>query len=76
MGGRREEEPKPSTRKENDASLWRLLNLGVQLAGTVAVFVAVGWWLDNRFGWSPWGVLIAGMLGISAGLYQFVKDAS
>ena len=55
--------------------LWKYLGSGSQLAVTVILFVGIGWWLDQRYGWSPWGTLILGMLGLAAGLYHFVKDA-
>jgi F0F1-type ATP synthase assembly protein I len=44
------------------------------LALTVALFVALGWWLDQHYGWSPWGVLVLGTLGVAAGMYHFIKD--
>jgi len=56
-------------------SLWRLAGLGTELTGVVIFFTAVGWWLDARFGWEPWGLLIFGMLGAAVGLYRFIKEA-
>ena len=54
--------------------LLRYLSLGTQLAITVAVFVLVGWWVDKRYGWTPWGILTLGTLGVAAGLYHFLKE--
>lgn len=54
---------------------WRYVSLGLQLTFTVLLFVALGWWLDRRLGSSPWAVAGCGILGISAALYHFVKDA-
>jgi len=56
------------------ADLWKYVGLGGQLAVTVGLFVGVGWWLDQKFGWSPWAMITLGMLGIAAGMYHFVKD--
>lgn len=55
--------------------LWRYVGLGTQLAVTVAVFVGLGWWVDQRYGWSPWGMLVLSCLGLAAAMYHFVKDA-
>jgi ATP synthase protein I len=70
------EKPEPDKNKSgSEQDLWRYVSLGTQLTGTVGVFVLLGWWLDNKYGWSPWGVLISGTLGVAAGMYHFVKDA-
>ena len=65
----------PKKEAPGTQSGWRYVGLGVQLAVTVAVFVWLGWWLDSRFGWSPWGMCVLGLLGVAAGLYHFLKDA-
>jgi F0F1-type ATP synthase assembly protein I len=43
---------------------------GLALIGTaVAEMVApalVGAWLDSRYGWSPWGVTVGAVLGVTA----------
>jgi F0F1-type ATP synthase assembly protein I len=55
--------------------LWRYLGLGTQLALTVLLFLGIGWWLDWQFGWTPWGLMSMGVLGIAAALYHFLKEA-
>lgn len=55
---------------------FRMLGLGLQLAITVAVFTAAGWWADEHWGWAPWGKQGLGMLGIVLGLYFFVREAT
>jgi F0F1-type ATP synthase assembly protein I len=54
-------------------TLWRLAGIGLELAMTVGVFAALGWWLDNKFGWTPWGLFGFAMLGVVAGLYRFIR---
>jgi F0F1-type ATP synthase assembly protein I len=72
---------KPDKSDENkkgigsDRDLWRYVSLGTQLTGTVGVFVLLGWWLDQKYGWSPYGVLISGSIGVAAAMYHFVKGA-
>jgi F0F1-type ATP synthase assembly protein I len=77
--------PGPEDEKEEQAAqrkatadnkdLWRYVSLGTQLTVTVALFSLLGWWLDEKFGWTPWGLVVAGMLGVAAGLYHFIKEA-
>ena len=71
-------QPEKEPRKDappDGQDLWRYLGVGTVLALTVALFVGVGWWLDQRYGCSPWGVLVLGTLGVAAGMYHFIKDA-
>jgi F0F1-type ATP synthase assembly protein I len=35
----------------------------------------MGYYLDSRFGWSPWGTISLTMLGVIGGLYLLIKDA-
>lgn len=60
---------------ENDAFMWRFFGAGIQLAATVGLFALLGWWLDARFGWTPWGLMTCGTLGTAAAMYHFLKDA-
>jgi F0F1-type ATP synthase assembly protein I len=47
--------------------------LGWTLAGSAVVGGALGYWGDRAWGTRPW-LLVAGLfLGITAGLYQFIK---
>ncbi|HYG73533.1 MAG TPA: AtpZ/AtpI family protein [Planctomycetota bacterium] len=74
MADERKDDEKPDKDKSGiQADLAKFLGLGMHLAVTVALFVALGWWLDNKFNSSPWAMIAAGMLGIAAGMYHFVK---
>ena len=55
--------------------LWRLLGLGVQLTVTVGLFVALGWWLEQRYSWPSWSRTAISLLGVAVALYHFVKEA-
>jgi hypothetical protein len=57
-----------------DSSPWSLLALGLQLTVAMCVAVALGQWVDNRLGWSPWGTLGISMAVLSATLYVTLKD--
>ena len=70
-----EDAPQPP-KKPDDLDVWRLAFLGTQLAITVGIFVGAGWLIDRKFDCSPWGAAILGILGVFAGLYYFIKEAS
>jgi len=42
----------------------------------MAVPPAVGAYLDSRFGWSPWGVIVGAGLGLTVGLIHLVALAN
>jgi len=48
---------------------------GLDLAIVVGGFAALGWWLDRKYGWAPWGVLVGALLGLVGGLTNFLRDA-
>ena len=48
---------------------------GFDLAIVVGGFTAIGWWLDRKYGWAPWGVLVGAILGIVGGLTNFLREA-
>lgn len=67
--------PEPGGKHGSDKDLWHFLGMGSQLAGTVALFVLLGWWLDRKFGWTPWGLIVSASIGVVMGLYSFLKGA-
>lgn len=58
-----------------ESSAGRFVGIGLQIAVGVGLGFLVGRWLDNRYGWSPWGLLVGVMLGLAAGMYLLIKDA-
>lgn len=51
------------------------LTLGLQLAISVVVFFFIGYWLDGKFGTSPWCTLGGAFLGAVGGLIKFLREA-
>ena len=51
------------------------ITAAITLAITLLVFVALGQWLDHRFGHGgvPWFTILGLLIGISAGLYNMVR---
>jgi F0F1-type ATP synthase assembly protein I len=53
--------------------LGRYAGLGFQFAATLCVVGALGWWLDEKLGTSPW-LLIAGVfLGATGGFLSLLR---
>jgi ATP synthase protein I len=50
-----------------------LIGSGIQLATSVVVMFFLGRWLDDRFGTSPWLMIVGTFLGLGAGLFSFIK---
>ena len=61
--------------QQNDANWGRYLGLGMEMAIGVALGYVAGWWLDERYGWAPWGVMVGSLLGVAGGLYLLIKEA-
>jgi F0F1-type ATP synthase assembly protein I len=53
----------------------KYLGMGLETAVGVALGYIVGYWLDKKYHWSPWGVTIGTLLGVAAGMYLLIKEA-
>jgi F0F1-type ATP synthase assembly protein I len=49
--------------------------VGLELAGATAGLALLGYWIDGKFGTSPWGILGGVIIGIVGGLYNMVKES-
>ena len=67
--------PRESNRHETLRQLGKLSSIGIEFAATVGFGVYIGYKLDGRYGWYPWGILTGSVLGIAIGFYQFFKAA-
>jgi F0F1-type ATP synthase assembly protein I len=45
-------------------SIERAVGLGVEIATVFAAPILVGYWVQNRWGGDPWGVITGALLGI------------
>ena len=50
-----------------------LFGSGIQLAAAVVVMFFIGRWLDDKFGSTPWMMIVGIFFGLGAGLYNFMK---
>lgn len=49
------------------------LTIGTTFAASVLLGVGLGYWLDRKWGTSPWLLLVGSGIGLFAGFYQFSK---
>lgn len=70
------DKPNKSEDKHDNNSGWvNYLGLGTQLAVTVTGMTFLGVWLDKKFNTVPILTLVCAFLGITAGIYNFIKTA-
>ena len=53
----------------------RYSGVGLELAGATAGLALVGYWIDAKFGTSPWGIIGGFFIGIVGGLYNLVRES-
>ena len=53
----------------------RYSGVGLELAGAMAGLAFVGYWVDKRFGTTPWGILGGVVIGLAGGLYNLVRES-
>lgn len=53
----------------------RVGGLGLELIGTIAAMMAIGWLLDRWWGSWPWLFVSGAVVGIVGGLIKVVRDA-
>jgi len=53
----------------------RYSGVGLELAGATAGLALLGYWIDGKFGTTPWGILGGVIIGIVGGLYNLVKQS-
>jgi F0F1-type ATP synthase assembly protein I len=64
------------TERPPDRELGEMLTLGLQLALSVIVFVALGIWLDSVFSIRPVLTIVGACIGIIGSLIKFFKTAT
>ena len=66
---------RPGPGSSRQRSWLRLGGLGVELAGAVAGFTLLGYWIDRHYDTSPWGLLICAICGLIGGFRNFIRSS-
>lgn len=53
-----------------------MATVGFEFLAAVLLPGAIGWWLDRMLGWSPWLMLVGGVLGFIVGLRLLMSAAN
>lgn len=64
-----------NSRQSTMQQLAPYMGLGMQLAAAMVVFGALGWWLDERFGTTPWLLVVGIVLGATGGMIHLIRTA-
>lgn len=65
----------PSGSQPDQRFLLRYAGLGTEFVAGMLGCVALGWWLDSRYGWSPWGVLVGSIVGLVGSMTNLIRRA-
>ncbi len=65
----------PGSRDRRAPGWVRHAGVGLELAGAVAGFTLLGYWIDRHYGSQPWGLVVGAALGFAGGLYNLVKQS-
>ena len=68
--------PPPPAQPKREPSPWALAGAGLELTAGVAVFTAIGWWLDEKWQTQPWMLIVGATLGFAGGLYNLWRKAN
>jgi ATP synthase protein I len=49
-------------------SYGEVASVGLAFVIAIVIGTGAGYWLDHRFGWSPWGLIIGFFMGFAAGV--------
>jgi F0F1-type ATP synthase assembly protein I len=61
--------------KSNYSPYLRLTSAGLQMAGVIAGFSFLGYYLDTLFKLkTPWWTIILGLTGVGTGLYIIIRE--
>ncbi|MBI4371565.1 MAG: AtpZ/AtpI family protein [Elusimicrobia bacterium] len=64
----------PAAQQEARRRSWALaVSVGWELASFSLLGFGLGYWIDGRWGSSPWGILVSTLFGIVLGLYRVVR---
>jgi len=68
-------DPRKNSRQSTMAQLAPYMGMGFQIAAAMTVFGGLGWWLDTRFGTTPWLLAVGALVGATGGMISAIRTA-
>jgi len=65
--------------RERTRKVWegaRYASIGIEFGLSVVIGYLAGRWLEQRYGWSPWGSMIGILVGFAAALRSLLRLGS
>ena len=53
----------------------RYAGMGVELSAAIVGFCLLGIWIDHRYDTGPYGTLICALLGLTGGMFNFIRQS-
>ncbi|HVS71754.1 MAG TPA: AtpZ/AtpI family protein [Phycisphaerae bacterium] len=75
-GPGRSSSPSSSPSGNDEVSVWQWAGVGLQFAASVAIFLLIGRWIDNKFGWSYAATLTLLAVALIGNFYLLIKLAT
>ena len=51
----------------------RYASVGIEIGVSIVIGLGMGWWIDVKFGFGPWGLLIGFCLGLAAAIKAMMR---
>ncbi len=55
-------------------ALGRFAGIGIQFGAVISLFALAGYWLDERLGSRPWGLIVGVLLGFLGGTLSLMRS--
>lgn len=68
--------PTSKTTGELLRTVGALSTVGLSFVLAIAIGTALGWWIDGKFGTSPWGFFVCFFFGLAAGVLNVYRITS
>ncbi len=64
----------PGEERTQTSQMGEMMGVGIQIAGSIVVFLLVGRWLDVWLGTTPWLLILGVFVGAGAGFYSMYRQ--
>jgi F0F1-type ATP synthase assembly protein I len=64
----------PEWKRTSASAAGEVMGVGLQFAASILLFLFAGRWLDERWGTSPWLLIVGVFVGASAGFFAMYRQ--